>query len=208
MDTAGIGDQLQDRPPIIGVKRFTGLRTQLVDPDPGVHGGKMLVEIAGIEGPEIRGLLAQRIGDPEILFRLQQVRPSGPGGDHRRFDRRERQPLLAVQIDVEPLGHRSSPLLRGEASAVPKEFPPCRRSLSRRCTGMEPHAQCMSEFIEPRATSSLPTRRSRRRCATRRRPCGAQRATDHRRERPRFTATEVHPESWRALRDSNPRPTA
>src|SRR5258708_12560741 len=117
----------------------------------------MLVEIAGIEGPEIRGLLAQRIGDPEILSRLQQVRPSGPGGDHRRFDRRERQPLLAVQIDVEPLGHRSSPLLRGEASAVPKEFPTCRRSLSRLCTAIYPHAQFITDFTAPPSPTPLPT---------------------------------------------------
>jgi len=132
---------------MIGVKRFAGPRTQLVDPDARMHRGKMLVGIAGNEGPEIGGLLAQGIGDPEILPALSTC---------------DQPVLAAITVDSTGVsGNRFLPFkstsnlstiahhpIGGEASAVPREFPSCRRSVSCRCTGMEPTCS-MHERIHP-----------------------------------------------------------
>src|SRR6266851_3738455 len=73
VDATGIGDELQDRATMIGVEGFSGSGAEFVDPNAGVHRREMLVEIGGVEGPEIRRLLAGRVGDPEKLPGVQPI---------------------------------------------------------------------------------------------------------------------------------------
>ena len=101
MLATGIGDQLQDRSAVVAVKAFAGSRTEAVDPDAGVHRGQMLVDILGIECPEIRTLAPTWIGDLDELARLYHPRPAVTWLNEMGIHRRQRELPLAVKIDLE-----------------------------------------------------------------------------------------------------------
>jgi hypothetical protein len=66
VNTAGVGDDLQDRAAVIGVEALARAGAELVDPHACVHRREMLVEVGGVESPEVGRLLSARIGDANV----------------------------------------------------------------------------------------------------------------------------------------------
>ena len=76
VDTTGIGNHLEDRLAIVGMEALARDRTELVDPDAGVHRRQVLVHILRAKRPKISALAAARITHTYVLTSLDEPSPT------------------------------------------------------------------------------------------------------------------------------------
>ena len=107
-------DELQDRPTPVGVKAFALHRAEPVHPDPGMGSGEMLIDVFGVESPEVGRLLAAGIAHFDKLAGLEFARPMTLCGNHLVSYSFQGEGFLAVEIDVNSHGC-GCPALRAQS---------------------------------------------------------------------------------------------
>src|SRR5258705_12846366 len=72
----------------------------------------MLIEIGGIERPEVPSLLSAWIGDANELAGFERMRPSSRGRNYGAKDLPQRKSFLSVEVDLKRFRHLTYPSTR------------------------------------------------------------------------------------------------